>query len=203
MCNSLDCCNGICCFTFGSNAALVSLSRPCPLSSPLVLGKAVCTALQETRSRNLSRWKTARLLQEVRLKRLLFFKYINFSGRFIVWLSNCGNVVWGQGKKGKKESNKNKQLDRDCLNQQNIPDGKKKSQNCSSRAMNSRERASQVKESICVTTSSFSEAILASAFFSILHWNLLHYQAWHNPAKRCRHYLGKNHVGPPFKNISN
>lgn len=126
MCNSLDCCNGICCFTFGSNAALVSLSRPCPLSSPLVLGKAVCTALQETRSRNLSRWKTARLLQEVRLKRLLFFKYINFSGRFIVWLSNCGNVVWGQGKKGKKESNKNKQLDRDCLNQQNIPDGKKK-----------------------------------------------------------------------------
>lgn len=63
--NSIYCCNGICHFAFGRNAASVSPSSLCPLPSPLVLGKAACTALQETRSRNLPRWKTAHFVQEV------------------------------------------------------------------------------------------------------------------------------------------
>lgn len=64
--NSIHCCNGICHLAFGRNAALVSPSRLCPLSSPLAPGKAACTALQETRSRNLPRWKTAHSVQEVK-----------------------------------------------------------------------------------------------------------------------------------------
>lgn len=101
MCNSIHCCNGICCFTFGSNAALVSLSRSCPLSSPLVLGKAVCTALQETRSRNLSRWKTAHLLQEVGWKRQCYFS--NRSASQVGLSRGWTSVVTPIEDKGRKE----------------------------------------------------------------------------------------------------
>lgn len=117
--NSIYCCNGICHFAFGRNAALVSPSSLCPLSSPLVLGKAACTALQETRSRNLPRWKTAHFVQEVGWKRHCYFSTRSASQVGSLYVAEqLQQHHERQGNKGKKESRENKQLGRDCWKQQ-------------------------------------------------------------------------------------
>lgn len=198
--HSLHCCNGICHFAFGRNAALVSLSSLCPLSSLLVLGKAACTALQETRSRNLPRWKNSSLCAGGGGQKVLFFNQISFPGRFIM----CGWITaatpW-EARGQRKESRENKQLGRDCWQQQCRWREKivelQLARNEQSRSFPSWRKCLHNYKLLFRSNTGLSNLPPSAMKFVSLPSETSHILAWW-----CKDYLKTHNLSPAFKSIN-